>query len=90
MKCPSTRLEIQRDKKRVRQNELRVNTYRQRIKFTKENNDEQSYGLFSQKPDMSEENSNSEKERILKYLEEIAANRDEIERETVEQSQSRK
>lgn len=54
VKCPSTRLEIQRYKKRVRQNELRINTYRKRIKFTKENNDEQSYGLFSQKPDMSE------------------------------------
>jgi len=90
VKCPSTRLEVQRYKKRVRQNELRVNTYRKRIKFTKENNDEKSYGHFSQKPDMSEEDFNNEKERILKYLEEIAANRDEIERETVEQSQSRK
>lgn len=90
VKCPSTRLEVQRYKKRVRQNELRVNTYRKQIKFTKENNDEQSYGPFSQKPDMSEEDFNNEKERILKYPEEIAANREEIERETVEQSQSRK
>jgi len=88
-KNPSSILETRRLKERIRQNELRSNSYRKKIKFHNFDLDSE-YGDKSQKPDMNDEQYNEEKERILKSIQEMANNRDQIQKETIEQSASRK
>lgn len=80
---------MRRLKERIRQNELRSNSYRKKIKLQSLYLDP-AYGEISQKPDMNEEQYNEEKERLLKSIQDMADNRDQIEKETTEQSASRK
>lgn len=88
-KNPSSILEMRRLNERVRQNELRSNSYRKKIKLQSLDLDPK-YGETSQKPDMNDEQYNEEKERLLKSIQDMAENRDQIEKETTEQSASRK
>ncbi|KAL5242878.1 hypothetical protein ACI65C_010288 [Semiaphis heraclei] len=88
-KWPSSKLEIQRQRKQLRQNELRSKTYRTKLKFQCDYVDP-SYGEKSQKPDMTSEQFDDEKKNIINLLKEMAANCDVIEKETVEQSASSK
>lgn len=88
-KWPSSKLEIQRQNKQMRQNELRSKTYRTKLKFQSDYFDP-SYGEKSQKPDMTTEQFDDEKKNIFQLLKEMAANRDVIEKETVGQSASSK
>jgi len=88
-KNPSSILETRRLKERIRQNELRSNSYRKKIKFQHFDVDSE-YGDKSQKPDMNDEQYNEEKKIILKSIQEMADNRDQIQKETIEQSASRK
>lgn len=86
---PSLILELRRLKERIRQNELRSNSYRKKIKFQSDNIDP-AYGDKSQKPDMNDEQYNKEKDRILKSIPDMADNREQIEKDTTDQSASRK
>ena len=58
------------------------------MKFQSDNIDP-SYGEHSQKPDMTEEEYEEEKNNVLQLLKEMSANRKIIERETIEQSRSK-
>jgi len=87
-KCLSMKLELKRQNKQNRQNEVRHKTYRKKLKFRSDNIDP-SYGENSQKPDMTEEQYEEEKNNVLQLLKEMSANRKIIERETIEQSGSK-
>jgi len=65
---------------------LRSKSYRKKLKYSNKNVDP-SYGENSQKPDMTNEQFDEEKENILQLLKEMSVNRDKIEEETVEQSE---
>jgi len=88
-KCPSSILELNRLKKRNRQNELRQKTYRKKLKYVNDSADP-SYGNNAQKPDMTENEYEEEKKFFLNNLKIIADNRINIERETVDQTNSTK
>ena len=88
-KCPSSILELNRLKKRNRQNELRQKTYRKKLKYVNDSADP-SYGDNAQKPDMTENEYEEEKKIFLNNLKIIADNRINIERETVDQTNSTK
>jgi len=83
-KCPSSILEINRLKKRNRQK-----TYRKKLKYVNDYVDP-SYGNSAQKPDMAKNEYEEEKEFFLNNLKIIADNRINIERETVDQTNSTK
>jgi len=59
-KCPSSILELNRLKKRNRQNELRQKTYRKKLKYVNDSADP-SYGNNAQKLDMTENEYEEEK-----------------------------
>jgi len=87
-KCLSMKLELKRQNKQNRQNEIRHKSYRKKLKFQSDNIDP-SYGEHSQKPDMTEEEYEEEENNVLQLLKEMSANRKIIERETIEQSGSK-
>ncbi|KAL5246402.1 hypothetical protein ACI65C_013810 [Semiaphis heraclei] len=87
-KCLSMKLELKRQNKQNRQNEVRHKTYRKKLKFRSDNIDP-SYGENSQKPDMTEEQYEEEKNNVLQLLKEMSAYRKIIERKTIEQSGSK-
>lgn len=67
IKCPSVKLEVKRQNKQIRQNELRNKTYRKKLKFRSDFIDP-SYGENSQKPDITNEQFEEEKDLKKKYF----------------------
>jgi len=66
-KWPSSKLEIQRQRKQMRQNELRSKMYKTKLKFQSDYVDP-SYGEMSQKPDMTSEQFDDEKKKYFSFV----------------------